>query len=264
MIKSIHQSTLNMFLRCGEQGRRRYIEDEIIPPGIAAGCGTGVHAGNKANMRQKIVSQQDLPLPDVKDATRDGYVYAFRNGIHLAKEEKSAKNTILNEGLNKSLRLAKLNHEEVAPKIQPIAVEERFKLDIGLELPLEGTMDYQKEPEIGDLKTAAKSWTEGQIEKEIQPVLYSFVHEIENNIRPKFTYHILVDLKSGPKLQEQEITVTDNHYKALFHKINMVIRMVKTGVFPPANPTSWWCEEKWCGYYNTCPYVGNTLPRREI
>ena len=52
MIDSIHQSTANTALRCGEQFRRLYIEDERIPPGIAAGRGTGVHKANEVNLKQ--------------------------------------------------------------------------------------------------------------------------------------------------------------------------------------------------------------------
>jgi len=254
MIESIHQSSANMALRCGEQFRRRYIENEIIPPGIAASCGTGVHEGNRVNLKQKIQSKIDLPLSDIKDATRDGYVHALRNGVYLPKEDKPAKNQLINDGLNKALRLSELYLDEVAPGIQPISTEEHFIVDIGLEFPIEGQMDYQTEPKIGDLKTAGKSWSEGQIGKEIQPIFYTLAHEKKTGERLPFEYDILVDLKSGPKLQIQDIYPTDHHYRALIKKIEMVIRMIKTGTFLPANPSSWWCSPNWCGYFYTCQY----------
>ena len=265
-IEAIHQSTLGMATRCGEQFRRRYIDNHIIPPGIAAGCGTGVHAGSKVNFRQKIVTKQDLPVSDIQDATRDGFVKAFQNGIYLPKEKKPEKNNIINEGLNKALRLSTLYREAVAPGIQPIATEEPFKIDIGLDLPLAGTMDWQEKAKVDDLKTAGKSWSEGQIFKEIQPVFYSMVHEHEKGVRPDFTYHILVDLKRGPKLQQQTITADQvgKMYGALTLKIKTMIKMLKAGIFMPANPASWWCSADWCGYYETCPYVGNQLPGKEI
>ena len=55
MINSIHQSNLGTALRCGEQFRRRYIEGERIPPGVAAGRGTGVHNANDVNLSQKVL-----------------------------------------------------------------------------------------------------------------------------------------------------------------------------------------------------------------
>ena len=183
MIKSIHQSSLNMILRCGEQFRRRYLEGEIIPPSVAAGRGTGVHAANKANLLQKIKTRRDLSLADLKDATRDGFVNSFKSGVFIPKEDLGSKDKLLNEGLEDALRCTKVYQEKVAPIINPIAVEERFEIDIGLPLNLAGIMDYQEKPIVGDLKTTKMKWPEGRIDVEIQPSLYSFVHEKDKGIR---------------------------------------------------------------------------------
>lgn len=264
MIESIHQSSLNMALRCGEQFRRRYIEDEIIPPGIGAGRGTAVHKANEVNLSQKIKSEQDLPLDDLKDACRDGYVRAFENGVYLPKEEIPRKSNLLNDGLNEALLCTELYHAEVAPEIQPIEVERKFLIDVGLPLALAGMIDIEREKKVDDLKTSKMKWPENRIQQEIQPVFYSFVHEKETGIRPEFVYHILRVLKSGPQRQVQKLTPTDNHYNALFAKLHMFIKMLDTGTFLPANPTSWWCTEKWCGYYPTCEYVGNGKNKKWI
>lgn len=167
MINSIHQSSLGMALRCGESFRRRYIEDEIIPPGIAAGRGTGVHKANEVNLKQKIKTKIDLPLSDLTDAARDGYVHAFRNGVYLTKEDQPSKNTLLNDGLNDTIRLTELYRKEVAPEIKPIEVERPFRLDVGLPLLLAGRIDMEEDFKVDDLKTAGMSWPEGRIDKEI-------------------------------------------------------------------------------------------------
>ena len=259
-----------MALRCGEQLRRRYFLNEIIPPSIAACRGTGVHSANKINLRQKIQTKSDLSLSDIKDATRDGYIAATqKNGVFLTREDQSAKKRLLNEGLEDALRCAKVYRELVAPKLQPIAVEEKFTIDVGLSLLLAGIMDYQEVPRIGDLKTTTKTWPENRIHQEIQPVFYSFVHEHEKKIRPEFIYHILVARrgKTGPTseaLQEQTMTATDGDYRALVAKLRMFCKIVEMGIFVPANPTSWWCSEKWCGYYLTCPYQGKVPSKKRI
>jgi len=270
MIDAIHQSSLNMALRCGEQFRRRFIEGEIIPPSIAAARGTGVHGANEVNLKHKIQKGDDLPVNDLKDAARDKYVKTISSGIYLAKANRPAKDRLLNEGLNDTLRCTKLYREEVAPGINPVAIEEPFELDVGLELPLAGVMDYQEKPEVGDLKTTRMKWQEGRIKKEIQPALYSFVHEKTRHIRPEFKYSILIARRgkngnpTSEELQTQVMTPTEQDYEALFAKLEMFINMLKAGVFIPANPTSWWCDPKWCGYWETCPYVGNPKHRREI
>lgn len=264
MIDGIHQSMLNMAFRCGEQFRRRYLEGEIVPPSVALARGIGIHKANEVNMRQKQSSKTDLPVSDLKDAARDSYVSALRNGIYLSREDRQKKPQLINSGLSDTIKLTSLYHKEVAPEIQPIETEKEFCLDVGLPLPLTGRMDVQEKPILHDLKGAGKSWAEGQINKEIQPVVYSFAYERETGIRPLFKYHILVALKKEAKRQVQELRATDQHYFALFAKLYTFINMLKTGMFPPANPTSWWCSEKFCGYFLTCPFIGNPLPKKWV
>ena len=254
VIDTIHQSSLNMALRCGEQFRRRYIDGQVIPPGVAAGRGTGLHGANEANMKHKIVTKQDLPLPDLHDAARDAFVKAFDGGVFLPKEDLPHKRTILNKALNDTIRLTSLYRAEVAPGIMPKAVEQEFRIDIGLPLDIAGRMDIQETARVDDLKSAGKSWQPGQIDKEIQPIMYSMAHEYLTGVQPEFVYHILVALKE-PKHQIQTIKPNKQHYRILISKLAMMCRMIETGVFLPANPTIWWCSSKFCGYYNSCRYT---------
>lgn len=52
--KHLSISQINMLGRCGEQYRRRYIEGEKIPPGIAALVGRGVDDSVTINLQNKI------------------------------------------------------------------------------------------------------------------------------------------------------------------------------------------------------------------
>lgn len=257
MIDSIHQSTLSMALRCGEQFRRRYMLGEIIPPSIAASRGTALHRANEVNLRQKVKSKKDLPVSDLQDATRDAYIKNLRNGVFLPKELQSEKRALLNDGLNQSLRLTGLYREAVAPDIIPIEVERSFRIDIGLDLPIAGRIDLEQDSLVDDLKTTTKSWGPNRIFQEIQPVFYSLAHEYTFGQVPEFRYHILVALKKSEKHQLQTRTCTKKDYNAMMSRIRMFLKMLKSGVFLPAEVGSWVCSEKWCGYYTTCEYVGN-------
>jgi hypothetical protein len=272
MIDEIHQSTLSQALKCPEQLRRRYIEMEIIPPSIAMGRGIGVHAANEANLKHKLVKGKDMPLDDVLDAARDGYVHAFEeagNQVYLPKGDQPAKRRLMNEGLNDALRCAELYRHEVAPRINPIAIEEPFLISVlGIQRPLAGRMDYQELPLVGDLKSTTKKWAPHRIHEEIQPVFYSYVHEHERGVRPEFRYDILIARRgkdgnpTSTELQTQSLSPTTGHYRALFAKLQAFERMLDSGVFMPANPGAWWCSERWCGYWQTCPYVGNSKSKK--
>jgi len=262
MIDSIHQSTLSTFLRCGEQGRRRYVEGEKIPPGIAANRGTGVHAANEINLRQKIVSRTDMVLSDLQDAARDGFVHACtENGVYLPPEDLPAKKRLLNAALNDTIRCTEQYRATVAPLLQPVAVEEPFLIDIGLGLPLGGRMDSQEDDSVQDLKSTAKAWNENKIRADIQDVFYTLAHEKTRGVRPRFDYHVLIARRN----KEGQPTSTDHQrfstwpgereYEALIAKIKVLLHMLKTGTFPPADPSHWICSILWCGFFQTCRYT---------
>lgn len=270
MIDGIHQSTINTAFRCGEQFRRRYVNGEILPPGIAAGRGTGVHKANEINLKQKIQTGMDMAVSDLKDVARDAYVEAFSNGVYLPKDQVSEKSKLLNEGLNDALRCVEVYREKVAETIRPIAIEEPFEIDVGLDLPLKGRMDYQEEPKVGDLKTSIRTWPKGRAQKEAQPIFYSLVHEKTRGVRPVFQYDILIARRNkageptSAEHQTEIVNPTDAQYIALLHRLEAFLKMLKAGIFPPANQTDWWCDPKWCGYWYTCPYVGNNYQKNWV
>lgn len=258
MIRSFSPSSIGSALRCGEQFYRRYILGEKIPPAVAMGRGRGVHKASDVNFKHKVITGRDLPVDDLTDAARDEFVVSFKNGVYLDGDEISAKDRILNQGLNDTISCTKLYRKEVAPGIKPVETEEKLTVDIGMALPLVGILDYRELARIGDIKTTGKSWSKGQADKELQAVIYSYLYEKGlNKPRPNFQYHILTCLKSGAKHAVQETVTTTKKINAMFNRIKSVENMLIKGVFPPADSGSWVCSPKWCGYHRTCAYVGN-------
>lgn len=262
MLQTISQSSLNMILRCAESFRRRYLEDEITPPGIALGRGSGVHKACELNHRQKVATARDLPVDELTDAARDTYVNSFRNGVYLVKEQEPEKKKLLNEGLNETVRLTRKYRSDLAPEIQPKEVEQKFRVQIpGIQLPLFGILDLivEKDGEemIRDFKTANRSWPEGRINEEIQPVFSTFLFQKERGKKPKFHYDVLVALKDSEKVQDLTYEGREGAVNALGAKIMMMQAMMDAGIFPPATPGHWACSEQFCGYWRDCAYVGN-------
>ncbi len=251
MIRSFSPSSIGAALRCGEQFYRRYILGEIIPPGIAMARGTGVHKASKVNFAQKVLTGSDLPVDDLTDAARDGFIHSFRNGVYLSGDEVSAKARVLNEGLNDTISLTKLYRDKMAPGVKPLATEEFLKTDIGMGLPLLGYIDYREIGRIGDIKTGKKI-NRGQADKELAPVIYSYLYEKELKLpRPIFEYHSLSPLKSGAKHTTQETVTNSQRIRGMFSIIKSVQNMFTKGVFPPVLPGSWVCSPRWCGYWRT-------------
>ena len=99
MIASFRQSSLSTWENCPEQFRRRYVEGEIIPPGLAAHIGTGVHRAAEVNHRAKLATGRDEPLGVLQDAARDGYVKAVKaQGAYFAPEERPSAKLMAERG----------------------------------------------------------------------------------------------------------------------------------------------------------------------
>jgi hypothetical protein len=246
-------------LRCGEQFRRRYVEGEVIPPGIAQIRGTGLHHASQVNFSVKLRTGQDEPLSVLLDAAEDKFRRIAADGVYLTKEEKPEKAKLLENGLHQTLTLTTHYRQEVAPRIFPKFVETKFAVARPeIKLPLTGIIDVEDQHgKIVDLKTSSMKWPEERIRQEIQPVFYSLVREQETGARPDIEYQILIPYKAGAQAQKQCYRAQDNDYAALLSKMKLFEVAVKVGLFLPAFPGSWWCSDKWCGYHSTCRYVGN-------
>jgi hypothetical protein len=256
MIKSIHPSHLGMFLRCPAQFERRYINGEIIPPGISARRGSGVHKAAEINHVQKINSHEDLPVDTLQDAARDEYMRLVKDeGVFIPKDQVSEKDTLLAAGLDASTRLAKLYRDSLAPQIQPVLAEQFLEIDAGLTLPLAGTIDVMTEDNwLPDLKTADKSKAAGEADNSLQLSFYAgMVAQHTGKWPQKISLEILVNNKE-PKLQSLETTRGPEHWKNLMLRVQLMILQINTGLFPPCDPGAWICSPKWCGYFESCKY----------
>ena len=265
-MRSLSPWSISMGSRCGEQYRRRIVLGQIIPPGAAAGRGRGFHSAVEVNFKQKITTHLDMPEDTLTDAARDGFVYAFRNGIHLHRDDVAHKATILNDFLNQTINLTKKFRVEIAPNVQPTEAEIRLEADIGEPngRPLAGVIDFVQEGGLlDDFKTAGRSWNQAKVDQELQHPIYSYLWAANRGALPRqFGYHVLVSTPSGQlKKQRLHTRITNQRIEGMLARARTINQMEQRGIFPPADPGSWVCSEKWCGYYLPCPYVGNGAKR---
>lgn len=256
MLDSIHQSHIGMFLRCPAQFERRYIKGEIIPPGIAARRGSAVHKAAEINHVQKINSHNDLPIDSLQDAARDEYVRLVKDeGVFIPKDQLSEKDKLLASGLDATTRLAKLYRESLAPQIQPVLAEEYLSLDVGINLPLAGTIDVLTVDNwLPDMKTADKSKPSGDADNSLQLTFYSgLVAQHIGKWPEKISLEVLVNTKE-PKLQSLETKRGPQHWANLLLRVQLMLAQIQTGLFPPCDPGAWICSPRWCGYFWTCRY----------
>ncbi|MFH1572429.1 MAG: PD-(D/E)XK nuclease family protein [Acidobacteriota bacterium] len=251
----LHASALEM--KCAEAFRRRYIENEIIPPGVALIVGTGTHRSVERNLSHKVETGELLPVEAVQDHARDAVNHAWEGGVRLEPEElERGMKLVKGEAVNKAIRLSVLHHAEVAPGLIPTHVERPWSLEInGYPVDLVGRIDVQEGAEsIRDTKTSGKTPSADCAQKSVQLKAYSLaVMKIDGAAPVWSRMDYLIDTKT-PKSATFEAQFTDDDYRAVLARVETLCLAMERGVFIPVEPTHWACDPKWCGYALTCRY----------
>lgn len=258
----ISPSAIDTYNKCPEMWRRRYIEKDIIPPGIAMLRGTGVHKGAEENFRQKIESKKDLPRKEIIDHAVAGYESKIKlEGVELKADEKAAgKKIAIGKGKDSVVSLAGLLADEVAPGIQPASVEEEIRIVMDdCDRDLLGYLDLTTvDKTIDELKTSSKSQWKSKAGTTTQFIMYSLMHLAKHGELPAdFRIHELVNTKKPKYNFIDGIHFGQADFEPLVRRINATLKGISAGFFPPATPGAWWCSKNFCGYWDTCPYVNS-------
>lgn len=268
MITTIRQSSLSTWEKCGEMFRRRYLEGEIIPPGLAAHVGTGVHKAAEVNHRAKIVTGQDEPLDVLQDAARDGYISAVKtNGAYVAPEDLPSAKIMASAALDETVALARVYHDDVAPAIQPLLVEKWVEIYVPELVPsLSGTVDLiDADNRLIDTKSSARPWPAARADQSHQATIYHKLVEVETGQAPtEIRFDVLVK-GAKPRYQPLVTARTEGDWRVLISRLQIMMWMIAAGIFPPAPAGAWVCGPKYCGYFYTCPHIPahkKLLPKR--
>lgn len=252
---------LAMLARCGEQYRRRYIEGHKVPPDVGLIVGRAVDSAVSENLEHKMGTGELLEAEAVQEAARDA-LHAGWSGeeIKLSDEEiELGPSKVRGQAVDKTVRLASLHHNRIAPQLEPTSVQRRWEVDMadaGYPTTLVGIIDVEEDRILRDTKTSKKSPAKDQADKSEQLTLYALgVMVNDGTIPEKLTLDYLVD-KANPEAKVLETTRTEEDFPPVLARIERALGVIEAGAFAPANPeTDWWCSPRWCGYWSTCPFV---------
>lgn len=254
-------SQLESYCRCPEAYRRRYLDGDIIPPGIAMLKGTGFHAGAKANFSQKIETHRDLPAEDIVAAAVADFETQTKGSVSFTDDEigRGVQN-VIGEATDDLSAMARAHAEQQAPDYQPRMVEQSIRIELpnaprDLLAIIDLADDYNR---IVDFKTAGKSKSQSDADTSVQLTVYAAAFEHETGESPsEVRLDTIVRTTKATKRQVLSSSRDGNDFSALARRMNVVTSAIAAGSFPPATPGAWWCGPKWCGYFHTCPYVNS-------
>lgn len=237
-------------------------------------------------------------LEETRDLAADLFEQAWaREDVRLVDEDEDGQTPAQAKAESKDFAVAisGLHRTALAPRLRPVAVERKIIVKPkDSDLVIHGTLDVVTQPEtagqikqptgrmtdcepegpsqnvdlsdpardtIRDLKTSVKAPNREAAERSQQLSMYAMIRAAEVGTLPEalaLDFLWRTPARGELRLAEQLTARGPEHIQALVNRLNMAVEGVKRGVFIPADPTAWWCSEKWCGYWQTCPYVARS------
>jgi len=238
-------SQINMYLRCPAAYKYRYVDGLILPPKAALTRGKSVHRGQEHNYNQKINTLTDVKLSEVQEVTAAEF--------ESLEAETDWENNDKGKVKDESISLASLYHQEVAPTVQPVLVEQKIEVKLpNTDISILGFIDLvDNDGFIRDTKTASKTPSESEVIKSLQLSAYSMAYRDLMGMQEagvKLDY--LVATKT-PKVVTLTAQRSDREIERFANIAKAVANAISKGVYFAA-PGNMLCSEKNCGFWSKC------------
>ena len=223
----------------------RYEMDIVVPPKSALIVGRANDDCNNFNMEQKIESKTDLKLNEVLDVYNDSFE-KNAPGTNWGKDD-------VGKVKDKGYQMAAVVHEQCSPNIQPVSVQDKFRIETDEGWAVGGTLDVTDVDDyVRDLKTSKANYQDDAIIKGLQPVMYDFAYETKYKKKAKGFIYDIVTKHKEPRYQKMVGTISSHQRGWLFDIIRTMHSQIKAGNFQYASENGWWCSKDWCGYWSMC------------
>lgn len=243
-------SQIEMFAKCPKQWEYRYVRGIKTPPGVAAVVGKGTHAANEKDLRQKMDWGVLMTEEEVKDTAAD----ALRAAWERDQPVMGLGDPDQGQAVDQTVALTSLYHRQLAPRLEPIALERAFVIDIPeLAHDVLGVVDVETPTTIRDTKTSKRAPDRGAAERSPQMIAYHLRATVAGQPGKTVALDYLVK-NQRPTLVTIEAAPSDDDHNAFLQRVKLVSESITAGVFPPTSPSNWWCSMRWCGYWEACPH----------
>ncbi|WP_299378211.1 PD-(D/E)XK nuclease family protein [uncultured Kiloniella sp.] len=231
-----------------EQVKAAGYELKTMLPSIGAIIGTGTHEALGYAMLQKMEGQEivkadmeALAVASIEDATKDGVVW-------------DQTTTNMDAAIVQAIRQAKIILQTVGKDINPVAVEDHFKANLGDGFELSGHIDIREINGIADFKTGSV-----QRANQTQYGGYSLLaksngHKVER-LREIYVPRVGKRVpQPDPIVTEYGVAVAEKGAaETIKHIKSGLIKFKETGenwIFLP-NPNSMMCSPNYCPAFGT-------------
>ena len=249
-------SQMNTFWMCAMRYYWRYPMGLKVPPGVIAVMGKGGHKSIEANLNAKKDTGLLLELEAVEQIAYTEVNRLWDDEAPRLSPDEAAEGekNVRGRAVDRAVVLSRLHHTVVAPDILPTHVERTVRVEIPhLGVDFLGIIDVCEADRIRDTKFKSKSPTAGEVNGSLQFTAYHLARKVVDGVDCKLQMDALVSTKE-PKYVAATTTRTTVDHQDLLDRLVLMHQAIQKGVFLPCQRDSWMCSEKWCGYWDNCPF----------
>jgi len=248
---------MNMWLKCGMMYWFRYGEGIKKPPAVAMIEGSAHHKALEVNNNHHVEQGVNLSPDELLSVFNDDFSTRKKNlesGVWDGEPEGVIRDRA--EGLIKRY---------VGGFAQDYAAEEseqRFEAKVG-DVPVLGIVDTvgdlnssvlkgKKHRVVVDYKITGKAKAQSELDGSLQLSMYGW-SKLKGTRKRSITAGFCCLKKTKvPAVQWQPVQIGVARVLWFQRIVLSVADGISRGAFPLCNPESWWCCEKWCGYWHLC------------
>lgn len=240
-IDHVSASQIGQYRRCPRQWAYRHVLKLRMPPDAGVVTGIAFHEAAAYGMTGKMDTGENPDVATMTEAAAD-FVSEFVDSGEVMLRENDSKDALT----SKAVRLTEKWTNEIAPTVNPTAVETDFEVHVD-DVKVIGRMDVVTNERVIDWKTSGRTPSRDDVLKSLQTELYSLATGLP------LTFVYLIDLKGGVKTHDVAIgDVETAHAMGLARRtVVEAAQGMALGVWP-RNRAGWHCSKKWCGYYDRC------------
>lgn len=252
-------------LKCMAMVRYRHVLGIKRPQSYYLAFGNAWDRTSDAFFIEKKQRGVSMPASQVKEVMEFALKDEFANAEPVSAADESRV-----EMVDQGVKLAATWQNDLAQYIEPIAVQEAFRVELGPSVPfrIAGILDlaaeapalaartsiFQPGPFFSDAKTSKRKWTTKQVQDSLQAPIYMLARKTLGLATNRFQFHVGVR-KKEPEMQilERKIEATDiQHAVTVMELVNKQIRAAwQTGAWVP-NRQHVMCSRKYCPYWREC------------
>lgn len=247
----IHNSGLQMYLRCGLQYEFSYVKKIERPQTFSLFRGTTLHKTRKKNLAQKVESLVDLPLEELREDALAQVTEAVQTEAFVPEPEVEKPADLIDAGVV-------TDYNAFQTETIPVLVEhESAVAPVGYDYELYGTLDLLDfRMYLRDLKTVGKTPQIADLLRSTQMTTYQLFAMAADYPIAKISHDYLIFRKKGVEAMPLEVEPrTKDDIRALLDIYQQAVMGISAGIFLPAPAGSWWCSPRYCNYWNICPAI---------